>query len=473
MEEGSSASKPNEIKHREVQFYDSDEEFGFGPMTLREAKARLRKPLESHTFTIPSVRHTVYQLLDNSESSNMPNTDQFEKDDSIPTISSYLTSSEGANEQLNMNNSGSTNYYSIVESNAEKSFLDLSTKDTEIPEAPVNQPVNETLAMLIQKVQDQTYVELENEHLTLINHTIESLPDDSEESDDSDLAQVINLSSDEGNLTQTDECKEDSDELIASTSSTEDFSVPDIDLQQFNESCGLLDTTLDRINAILGQDPDPMVENEKENDSAETDTSSIQCNIISSSHLQKYKENIFEDELETPKLKPPTTAAIKSGSHKYTPEFKKPIASGLPKCISRTNPNLKDIVSPVRMYIKNSPRPVLKQNVNSTSKLPILRNTHAPTKKNKENSTVLPNVVYTPAQKQILESNESFHLPPSLDKMIKKGVVIKHVSGSRNFHPSDTLNPQAELTQNIFSNSSTASDSDVSFLHRKVTVRKD
>ncbi|CAH1110191.1 unnamed protein product [Psylliodes chrysocephalus] len=527
-------SKKSKIKVENKPFYDSDEEIGWGrKLTLKEVKARLNKPqfpvpqlvLDPHArYSTPSFKQTNFV---SSESHIENEMEQINKDDSIPAISEYLTASEEGNSVC------ATNYLSVVEPNVEKSSVYLSTIDIE--ESDNN--LVDTRLNFVKKALNTTVDDIENEY-----HTFETTVSSSIESTDSSISiskndLVILISSDEDELESQDfsfEMKreqlscvtEEGEDKSNSFSSQKDFttgndaystkncrtdegtawgkssfyarnSKPAIDELDIS-SASALNTTLDRMNAILGENLS-LNENANSEDEEEVNKNSLTvpqtCNLISGSFLHLPTSLKFntadkhcspERPYNTPskttkpiKLTPKNTPISKSNIpiFKKSPDFRMPDLPNKPKTLNRSKVNYKDIVSPVRMYIKYSPKPVLQQTVHAKDK-PYSKFNHSPRvleAGNQMDSLAIPNVVYKPSKKQIFALDETTNFPFSLDKMIKKSSVVKHERHPLrpNCYQDETLDPEAELTKSFLSDCSNLSGiENISILHKKTALRK-
>lgn len=139
--------------------------------------------------------------------------------------------------------------------------------------------------------------------------------------------------------------------------------------------------------------------------------------------------------------------------------FRVPKTPNKPKSTVLQN---KNIVSPVGLYIKYSPKAPLVTHVKSNNQQKGIvvspKPTHKFQKKDKENVEMLPSVVYKPARNQLFTLNEHLHLPPSIDKLVKKSNIIVHKSRIISKVPDKDeierkLMSDSELTQSSISDS--------------------
>ncbi|KAK4871881.1 hypothetical protein RN001_016005 [Aquatica leii] len=149
---------------------------------------------------------------------------------------------------------------------------------------------------------------------------------------------------------------------------------------------------------------------------------------VRNSPVVESNENITEASVSSA----PTTGYIDN----YTPyqkktkdfQFKQPTQK--PISTKSKTPNYKDVVSPVAVYIKNTPRCPILRNVptsNTWQKKALFRNHDTPTisKSNKEN--VLPEVVYTLPRQVIKTEGASLKLPSNIKKHLPSVPnLIKH-----------------------------------------------
>lgn len=185
-----------------------------------------------------------------------------------------------------------------------------------------------------------------------------------------------------------------------------------------------------------------------------------------------------------PRLKYEPTSSEKKQTIKCTvtkdlskPNFKIP---GLPPRSKLTHttpqkacPNLKDIVSPVALYIKNSPRFPLKQNVPLKELSKIVTSTSTSTKSaNKANLFAeMPEVIYKPSKKQIVSTEKHIVIPPYMRKLnIRVAQITKH-EGRIN-HESDRSKVSeklllADITNRSIDQSLLDSTGDISVLTNK------
>ncbi|CAH1127672.1 unnamed protein product [Ceutorhynchus assimilis] len=141
------------------------------------------------------------------------------------------------------------------------------------------------------------------------------------------------------------------------------------------------------------------------------------------------------------KIKLPTVTK-KLGGNEANAIFKvpnKPIRTP-----SKLNPALKNVVSPVGIYIKHSPKVCPMRNAPPPTKLklPLYTHTsHAISSSHKENIPAsedfdMPTVIYKPARKQIATEVRQVNLPNSINKLVNPQVVTKHEARTDNCNQS-------------------------------------
>jgi len=161
-------------------------------------------------------------------------------------------------------------------------------------------------------------------------------------------------------------------------------------------------------------------------------------NPKTSDNLENKRPNIrspFES-----KLKLPNAASARNvfkHMEKHTEDFKVPIKP-LKKITTpnKPNPSLKNIVSPVGVYIKNSPQycPMVKATkTRNTPQSKTLKKCGAVAMKENIPSTSrmeipldLPMVIYRPAKNQKTINDEGLKLPQNIKKLVASTTVIKH-----------------------------------------------
>lgn len=165
------------------------------------------------------------------------------------------------------------------------------------------------------------------------------------------------------------------------------------------------------------------------------------------SHIPKYISTSAEKKINTNTI---TKASPKTN-------FKIPEIPSRPKFVTPTPPkatrHLKDIVSPVALYIKNSPRIPLKHNV-PLKDLPRIATATSRKVSNKENfiDVEFPEVVYKPAKNQVATTEKHIIVPPYLRKLnVKEGHITKH-EGRINRHL-DRSKVSKQLLQSDITNS--------------------
>ncbi|XP_072379875.1 uncharacterized protein [Diabrotica undecimpunctata] len=518
-------------------FYSSDEEVAWGPMTLKEYKGDIKRHRnwQSRYTThceikgdnkFPNV--TIQKEMEPSERVK-------EEDNLIPDISSYLTASEVGNAKsaCGYQHDSLLEYHSAIEksnNSAPESSVYFSGTDIE---KSVNKNIIEEKAQDYRDVSQINFVQnamertcdyiFKNEYQTLIDDSLNS----SDKSFTKDVERDISgspfeISSDEGNATgeyqnlsyvqvssEDEKNKSDKDTAKdtqyqediyhntgAANCSVSSISLPEIDLQQFSESSDCpLDDTIEKINAILKQandsyeSSDEVIERDKENlsenyladiyDPSDKKRNYEVCpesvNLISGSFLQKPVSTV-KDHIH---LKSPSMCKSNIPLFKKSPKsFRMPnVPSKIKTSQKMLKPNLKDIVSPVRMYINYSPNPILKQNVHLVDRKVTKPDisSRIPEIKRNDNVESLPNAFYKPSKNQILASEKHLHLPASIGKMVIKSNVIKSEKKYQgtNLFTNMSLDADCELTKTSLSESQLSeSDPNVSVLYKASALRK-
>ncbi|XP_056641877.1 uncharacterized protein LOC130448485 [Diorhabda sublineata] len=513
-------------------YYSSDDDVSWGPLTIREIKSHLNRPV----LRKPDRRHTLHseQTIEYNKMSNALS------EDSILEISAYLTASEAASVKQD------TDYYSTEENsikvppnkstqiNHVKSSLGFNEKDTSCFDFVHNAMAKPSDVFI--KNEYVTLIESPNNSLNQTNSDIIEISSD----DETELKKKANLScvleisdiSDENTSYTEKDCSrqeelceiesyckysddslldhsevdisgiklttcnsnENIDEYVCEIDATNEskcpsssaVTIPEIDLQQFNDSSVYsFNDTLERINAILNQDKEQSL---TESSNVETTNSKVNkeeektspickkspkrsedysqsCNLISGSFIQKPLSDLPSKKPSTNYQTPKNHFVVKS--HIPLPK-RSPDSFKVPTLPLKSKPNLKDIVSPVRMYIKYSPKPVLKRNVD-----PIATKLYQkPKNSSKENGSDIPsNVIYKPSKKPVLGSEKAISLPKSLNKLVIKSTVTKHERNPVSVKTDVSLNSECELTKNSL-NESQFSDQNMSVLHKKPAYGK-
>ncbi|KAG5869750.1 hypothetical protein JTB14_018080 [Gonioctena quinquepunctata] len=149
-----------------------------------------------------------------------------------------------------------------------------------------------------------------------------------------------------------------------------------------------------------------------------------------------------------------------------------PLQMKLPsKAYPKTCPNVKNIVSPVGLYIRYSPQPVLKRNVECTKMGTINFPPQAVNHKNKGNLDNIPAVIYKPSKKQIVTSEKEQAIPMSLEKMIKESNLTRHDKKIRQNKNTSIIRRKLEMNMDLTGSSISDSllddsNEDVSILHK-------
>ncbi|KAJ8974170.1 hypothetical protein NQ317_004847 [Molorchus minor] len=215
--------------------------------------------------------------------------------------------------------------------------------------------------------------------------------------------------------------------------STSPIILPEIDVIQIDDSLASnndspqFNDTLDEINRLM-ELTDFLVKSNSEHLFTPSNTASGSCSHIP---VSTDKQGPF---------KTPTnvTPSWEKKQHlrsniKKTPDnnFKVPQKPVRLKFTEPTPPrcapaHLKNVVSPVALYIKNSPSFPLKQNVPQKELLKIVTS-KIPKPAMKENLAELPEVVYKPSTKQINSREKDIVLPPSIKRLnVKEPRITKH-----------------------------------------------
>lgn len=124
--------------------------------------------------------------------------------------------------------------------------------------------------------------------------------------------------------------------------------------------------------------------------------------------------------------------------------------------------NNKNIVSPVGLYIKYSPKTPLTTHVKQSPQKKLVSPSQIPQPqhfvKNKDNMENFPEVVYQPAKNKLYTVKENLHLPASIDKLVKKSNLIKHerrmnLGRHDEYSVGIKLETETELTKSSIGNS--------------------
>ncbi|XP_018562263.1 uncharacterized protein LOC108904266 [Anoplophora glabripennis] len=267
--------------------------------------------------------------------------------------------------------------------------------------------------------------------------------------------------------------------------STSPVIVPEIDLTQFDDSLKddslQLNDTLEEMNRWLNEGLNDRISNDEIVEETPTRKDiSTPCNKITSK-----KQLLSCDRDKTshiPKRKYIPTSAEKKVNNTYTlkkmspkTDFKIPEIPFRQKLTTPTPPksglNLKNIVSPVALYIKSSPRIPLKQNV-PLRELPRIVTTTSTKSSNKENLVGMefPEVAYKPSKSQKTTTEEPVVVPPYMKKLITEGHITKHegrLKPKRNDSKVSRKLLQSDVTNTTIDQSLLDNTGDVSVLTNK------
>lgn len=158
----------------------------------------------------------------------------------------------------------------------------------------------------------------------------------------------------------------------------------------------------------------------------------------------------------------PTKVVSKSETKLPVPIFKVPFKSNS----SRKLPNLKNIVSPVGVYIRHGPQYCPLTNVPdrkvATKLFPTAIKENIP----QQDDFVVPPVLYKPAKKQQVIDVATAKLPESIDRLVCPKTVIKH-EGRIEGRPRHYQSTERRLMEPDLSINDTQFDQDVSIVTQK------
>ncbi|XP_023017345.2 uncharacterized protein isoform X1 [Leptinotarsa decemlineata] len=288
--------------------------------------------------------------------------------------------------------------------------------------------------------------------------------------------------------------------------------IPNIDFAQFDDSydaLSQLNDTMEMMDKLLNQANNASLADSESSDRdiRRVSEKSNHDDIISASFLQKPNPDLLYSEEKTTPLNSKVTKTTPNGRsepnsalkekqlNRVTPamstksfipklkkspsgdNFKIPVTPVWQKLPSKTSPrtcsNFRNIVSPVGMYIRHSPQPVLKKNVDPTRMGRVkVETSPSHNHKNKENLDNLPAVIYKPGKTQITTAERKQALPPSIEKMILEPGLTRHDRKLARYKSPAKIT--AELATGVELTRSSISDSlledpctDVSILHKR------
>lgn len=279
--------------------------------------------------------------------------------------------------------------------------------------------------------------------------------------------------------------------------------VPKIDLGAFDESEDYLklDDTLDEIEKMLnnnstqdeslGDDDSsdnylPLPETSLKSEMQIISGSSIQSPSCSN-NMKKTPKTLIPRKLQSPKTY--TKQKVKLSPAKLVENVNDPnfLIPSKPEHIrtplkSSKPSTFKNIVSPVGLYIKYSPRVPLTTYVkpnNHQMTIPVKnKKPEKVSKGNWNNLDLAPAVIYQPSKKKLYTVDEHLNLPPSINKLVKAGTVVKHEKRilsekHDNFETEHKLLNAGEITNcSINDNTLNASIMDVSVLASRQAFKK-
>ncbi|CAG9818043.1 unnamed protein product [Phaedon cochleariae] len=257
------------------------------------------------------------------------------------------------------------------------------------------------------------------------------------------------------------------------------ITLPEIDLAQFDESSQLNDTIelMDRMlrQAEQAESTRNRKEEEKENQDIENNWRLKTDDIISASFLQQETAHTKDrSPCGSQKSRIPT---LRRRSQSLD-DFKVPQTPLSQKTRSASKPltGFKNIASPVGLYIKYSPKPLLRQNVIHKEISTQATPTTTKTLKHKDLNKEIGFVRYKPAKKQVCTSGNKLFCPPYIQKMMKDPLVIKHekkiVKQESSFITEQKLLANDLTRPSISDSLLNDSNQDVSILKEKTALRK-
>ncbi|XP_030748553.1 uncharacterized protein LOC115876773 isoform X1 [Sitophilus oryzae] len=227
--------------------------------------------------------------------------------------------------------------------------------------------------------------------------------------------------------------KTSSDEGCESSQHLNDFEIPEINLDQFNDSTNF-DDTMEDINRFLAEalEKDKEKERCKEFLSAEKITKIPKLQLSGAKTVTKYKHSAEDFKKISPAAKKPlfSSAGVKPKPKDLFKEPTKPIKKALTPIKSKNM--FLNVVSPVSVYINNTPKysPVVKNRTTVKKNYEI----GTPGSARKENVPIkvcsindeIPPVIYKPSSYVKMTEEKGVNLPDSIKKLIKVTTLTKH-----------------------------------------------
>ncbi|KAL1509818.1 hypothetical protein ABEB36_004498 [Hypothenemus hampei] len=232
-----------------------------------------------------------------------------------------------------------------------------------------------------------------------------------------------------------------------------------------------LDDTLEEMNRFLEQGSNYIMpeKSPKKQDTREYNSSD------SDSALAKSEKSFPSKNLKPP-FPPQDDCQYLTNNEKLLKNSSKIPVSALgtfkiPRSVQNTpqkfpKPHLKNIVSPVGVYIKNTPQ--YSQLIKTTTQLKKIQPTflHLARKENVAPQGDIPMVVYKPAKSKIASVTQDVKLPKNIQKLISPRVVTKH-EGRIELKSSDVSIRRKLSDSNLTINDSLLSNPDTSILTHK------
>ncbi|KAF7287795.1 hypothetical protein GWI33_003426 [Rhynchophorus ferrugineus] len=248
-------------------------------------------------------------------------------------------------------------------------------------------------------------------------------------------------------------------EKLNTSEELDGFEVPKINLEQFDDSCNF-DDTLEEMNRFLTEDlTNTEPKNNLLNKSQNTNGSDSSLNSLpvcnKPSSIEKHKIFYSGEKISKPRTDLYTCKTIEKSKHLNTHKLKSPVSkktlftntgakpkSGdifkvpskpLKTVLTPSKPTsifLKNVVSPVSVYINNTPKysPVVKNSVTQRRlekpNIPSAKKENIPSKSC--NLDEIPAVIYKPSKTKHITNEKDIHLPGSIKKLIKDPTLTKH-----------------------------------------------
>lgn len=391
-------------------YYSSDDDVSWGPVTLREIKRDFRNP----PLRPPTKRVTDSFVQYNSKVTESMNHKNCNDNMSSTSIKS---STSGESEYNTANNTITSNKLipkiKIEPCSPLKSERDLNESATN-PEIIIIDSSNDSFADSTENESDVSGVIEINESTDFDNNSITESPKNvsKENQYDSMLSDSFEDKSGSNNLIQSTSQTADTESNYlsfahnslaigaeysiheSSFSDKETSIIKDLKADETNNS--VLNDTLDDIDELFRSHLELT-----QNDSNINESISSQKSNVSNIPIPKKPAGSFKVPLERPK----SAKKLPSTSH------------------------LKDIVSPVRLYIKNSPVSGLKRNIVAPElpKAPF-KNITSKISNQANIPESLPFVRYKPSGNTIENCQNLFKIPANIRKLIVEPTIIKHES---------------------------------------------